>query len=150
MQIQLERKTPAKMLNPASGYLSGYTHTLNPFAGCAFACSYCDVLANACIPFSGPAMGRMGRLEATCCRIAAKELLRYIQKGPVTIFMSSSTDPYQPAEYRARITLSLLEVMTLSEAGLRPGATRSPTGHQRHRFAYKSGPPGSSQYDDSN
>lgn len=40
-----------------------------------------------------------------------KELLRAKAKGPVTIFMSSSTDPYQPIEHKEKITQSLLEIM---------------------------------------
>jgi hypothetical protein len=32
-----------RWLTPATGYVSGYTHTLNPYKGCSFGCSYCYV-----------------------------------------------------------------------------------------------------------
>ena len=43
MQPNIAYKIPSRLLNPASGYLTGYSHTLNPYAGCSFACSYCYV-----------------------------------------------------------------------------------------------------------
>lgn len=36
-------KQPKTILNKGTGYLSGYTHTLNPYTGCTFACEYCYV-----------------------------------------------------------------------------------------------------------
>ncbi|MNE21188.1 hypothetical protein D3C80_1143390 [compost metagenome] len=55
-----------------------------------------------------------------------KELVRAKAKGPVTIFMSSSTDPYQPIEHKEGITRSLLEVMTQHQPDFLLVQTRSP------------------------
>jgi DNA repair photolyase len=126
VQPQLQLTTPAKMLNAASGYLSGYTHTLNPYAGCAFACSYCYVRQMPISLFRGQPWGEWVDLKQRAAELLQKELLKAQQKGPVTIFMSSSTDPYQPVEYRARITRSLLEVMTKVRPDFVLLQTRSP------------------------
>lgn len=55
-----------------------------------------------------------------------RELRRAKSRGPVTIFMSSSTDPYQPIEYKERITRSLLEVMAADPPDFLLVQTRSP------------------------
>lgn len=44
----------------------------------------------------------------------------------MTIFMSSSTDPYQPVEYKEQITRSLLEAMTETPPDFLFVQTRSP------------------------
>ena len=36
-------KTPKTLLNKGTGFLNGYSHTLNPYTGRTFACSYCYV-----------------------------------------------------------------------------------------------------------
>jgi DNA repair photolyase len=55
-----------------------------------------------------------------------KELQRAKTKGPVTIFMSSSTDPYQPIEHKEQITRSILEVMVDNPPDFLLVQTRSP------------------------
>lgn len=55
-----------------------------------------------------------------------RELIRAKAKGSVTIFMSSSTDPYQPVEHKERITRSLLEVMSEVQPDFLFVQTRSP------------------------
>lgn len=41
--IDLQFTTPKTLLNKGSGFLADYSHTLNPYTGCSFACSYCYV-----------------------------------------------------------------------------------------------------------
>lgn len=105
----------SRLLNPAGGYLTGYTHTLNPYAGCAFACSYCYVREMPVARFRGAPWGAWVDIKQNAAELLAGELKRAKRKGPVTLFMSSSTDPYQPVEYRTELTRALLEVMTAPE-----------------------------------
>ena len=61
---------------------------------------------------------------------AAEALRRELERRPrledVRIFMSSATDPYQPAESRYRITRSILDVFRELPVGLLLLQTRSP------------------------
>lgn len=99
------------LLNKGTGFLKGYSHTLNPYVGCVFGCSYCYVRQLPVQIFRDESWGSWLDVKENAASILEKELVREKAKGPVTIFMSSSTDPYQPAEYKEEITRSLLEVM---------------------------------------
>lgn len=128
MKAITRTKQPKQLLNRATGFLEGYTHTLNPYAGCTFGCSYCYVRQMPVGLFRGEAWGSWVDVKAEAAGVLRKELQKAKARGPVTIFMSSSTDPYQPEEAKAGITRSLLEVM--AEPALTPDflfvQTRSP------------------------
>ncbi|MGF9917418.1 radical SAM protein [Paenibacillus ehimensis] len=109
-------KAPKQLLNAATGYLTGYTHTLNPYSGCAFACTYCYVREMPVAKFRPEPWGSWVDVKSSAAELLAKELVRAKRKGPVSIFMSSSTDPYQPIEYRTGLTRSLLETMAGGDA----------------------------------
>ncbi|MGF7033899.1 DNA repair photolyase [Paenibacillus mucilaginosus] len=113
--ITITSSVPSRLLNPASGYLKGYTHTLNPYGGCTFACSYCYVREMPVGKFRGLAWGSWVHIKLEAAERLARELRLAGRKGPLQIFMSSSTDPYQPIEYRTGLTRSLLEVMAASD-----------------------------------
>ncbi|MFK7691907.1 radical SAM protein [Paenibacillus sp. HJGM_3] len=102
---------PKQMLNPAGGYLTGYSHTLNPYAGCSFACSYCYVRRMPVALFRQEEWGTWVDVKEQAAMQLRRDLAKAKRKGPVTIFMSSATDPYQPEEAKAGVTRSLLEAM---------------------------------------
>jgi DNA repair photolyase len=126
MQPNVSHKTPKQLLNPASGFLTGYSHTLNPYTGCAFACSYCYVRELPVAKFRREAWGTWVDVKEGAADLLEKELAKAGKKGPVTIFMSSATDPYQPLEYRERLTRSLLEAMVRRPPDFLLVQTRSP------------------------
>lgn len=118
MQINLiQSKT---LLTRSSGYLKGVcSHSLNPYSGCGYGLSSCG---EGCYVRFNQWLTR-GREwgKFVDVKINAKEL--YIQSAekeknwahqrsiPFTIFMSSSTDPWQPAEKKYRMTRAVLQAM---------------------------------------
>ncbi|WP_339186942.1 radical SAM protein [Paenibacillus sp. FSL R5-0490] len=126
MKTNLTYKVPKTLLNKGTGFLNGYTHTMNPYTGCAFGCSYCYVRQMPVSLFRKEDWGSWVDVKQEASRVFAKELQRAQTKGKVTLFMSSSTDPYQPAEYKECITRSLLETMLQHPPDFVLVQTRSP------------------------
>lgn len=125
-QPNVQYKKPKSLLNRAMGFLEDYTHTLNPYGGCAFGCSYCYVKGMPVAAFREEAWGAWVDVKQGADELLRRELARAAAKGPVRIFMSSSTDPYQPAEYREQVTRSLLEAMAEAPPDFLLVQTRSP------------------------
>ncbi|MFC5700634.1 radical SAM protein [Cohnella faecalis] len=119
-------KYPKTLLNKGTGFLSGYSHSLNPYAGCSFGCSYCYVRQMPVSVFRGAEWGTWVDVKMGAAELFRTELQKAKAKGPVTIFMSSSTDPYQPAEHKERVTRSLLEAMADDPPDFLFVQTRSP------------------------
>lgn len=109
--MDINFKQPHQFLTKASGYLADYTHTLNPYMGCQFGCRYCYVRKSPVSLFSGKTWGEWVTVKQNIADQFEKELIRAKKKGPVTIFMSSSTDPYQPIEKKYEVTRQLLKTM---------------------------------------
>ncbi|MBR2566861.1 MAG: radical SAM protein [Paenibacillus sp.] len=126
MTTQVAYKLPKTLLNKGTGFLNGYTHTLNPYTGCTFGCSYCYVRQMPVSLFRKEDWGSWVDVKKEASGILAKELQRARKKGNITIFMSSSTDPYQPVEAQEQITRSLLETMLMYPPDFVLLQTRSP------------------------
>lgn len=107
---------PVRWLTPATGYLNGYTHTLNPYVGCAYGCSYCYVRQLPVALFRSEPWGEWAEGKRGDPATLARELVRAHAKGSVAIFFSSATDPYQPLEAKLRLTRGLLEAMAAADA----------------------------------
>ncbi len=102
MSSELFYKNPKTILNKGTGFLSGYTHSLNPYTGCSFGCSYCYVREMPVSLFREGEWGNWVDVKNGAANLLKKELYRAKAKGNVTIFMSSSTDPYQPIEQKEK------------------------------------------------
>ncbi|RJE82607.1 radical SAM protein [Paenibacillus sp. 1011MAR3C5] len=126
MRTSLHYKEPQSILNKGTGFLSGYTHSLNPYAGCAFACSFCYVRQMPVSLFRQQEWGTWVDVKQGAAEVLRRQLRTAKKKGPVTIFMSSSTDPYQPAEHKEGVTRSLLETMVEEPPDFLLVQTRSP------------------------
>lgn len=107
---------PVRWLTPATGYLNGYTHTLNPYVGCAYGCSYCYVRRLPVALFRPEPWGEWAEGKKGDPATLKRELARAKAKGPVAVFFSSATDPYQPLEVKLRLARGLLEAMAEAES----------------------------------
>jgi DNA repair photolyase len=113
----------ASILTPqrVGSLASRYDFTINPYAGCAFACSYCYVPK-----FPGTHhFSEWGSWVQV--KVNAPELIRN-ERAKVfgsRIFFSSATDPYQYLELKYRLTRRCLEELLLYRPSLLTLHTRS-------------------------
>ncbi len=125
------------ILTPASGFIRKYRYTLNPYSGCRFACEYCYARAFAPTPEKRWTWGdwvtakrNAAALITKACRdetLITKACRDETLQSGDAVYMSSATDPYQPAEQRLRLTRSIIE--TILAEGVQPRLTvqtRSP------------------------
>ena len=117
----------ARILTRTGGYLRGFTHTLQPYAGCEFSCVYCyvrELSVQRANPYRLPWSEWISpKTNAAAC------LRREAARGALCdarIFCSSATDPYTPLERRLRLTRGCLEVMVEHPPAFLVVQTRSP------------------------
>lgn len=116
------------ILTEAKGYLDiGFTHSLNPFGGCAFACKYCYVREMPIQRFKETSWGEWLDVKTNAVENYRKEIMKLRRNNkPVRIFMSSATDPYQPVERGVKLTRGILEEMIERPPDLLQIQTRGP------------------------
>lgn len=128
MSVDIKPIIAKKILSEVKGYLDvGFTHSLNPYSGCAFACKYCYVREMPIQRFKEVPWGEWVDIKSNAAENYRNEIVKLRRKGkPVHIFMSSATDPYQPIERKAVITRRLLEEMIEYPPDFLQIQTRSP------------------------
>jgi DNA repair photolyase len=98
------------IFSPATGFIArgGFDFTCNPYLGCTFGCTYCYA---AYLPQNKRPVGEWGRwlsAKRNAVELAAKQAKRVAGKA---VYMSSVTDPYQPAERGLMLSRGILEAM---------------------------------------
>ncbi|KGR76340.1 SPL family radical SAM protein [Ureibacillus sinduriensis] len=128
MSIQIKEVLAKKILTEAKGYLDvGFTHSLNPYSGCAFACRYCYVREMPIQRFKEIPWGEWLDIKLNAAENVRNEILALRRKNKaINIFMSSATDPYQPIERKAKIVRGILEEMIKNPPDFLQIQTRSP------------------------
>jgi DNA repair photolyase len=104
----VEMQTARSILTRASGFMSDYDFTLNPYSGCTFGCSYCYAAFFVRDQGLQDSWGEWVKVKSN-----AVQLLRRM-RTPINgkrIYMSSVTDPYQPIERRLGLVRDLLEIL---------------------------------------
>lgn len=126
--IDIKETLSKNILTEAKGYLDvGFTHSLNPYSGCAFSCTYCYVREMPIQKFKETPWGEWLNIKTNAAVNYRKEILKLRKKNnPVNIFMSSATDPYQPIEREANITRRILEEMIENPPDFLQIQTRGP------------------------
>jgi DNA repair photolyase len=116
-----------RALTPTGGYLSGFTHSLQPYVGCQFSCRYCyarELMVQRANPYHLPWSAWISpKLDV------AERLQREAARGvtrDARIFCSSATDPYVPLERRLGLTRGCLEVLAAQPPARLVVQTRSP------------------------
>lgn len=99
-----------------------YDYAVNPYVGCAHACSYC--YARFMKRFTGhkEPWGEFVDVKINAPDLLARELER---KERGTVWVSGVCDPYQPVEARYRLTRQCLELLVAKQWPVRI-QTRSP------------------------
>lgn len=128
MGIEIKEILSKKILTETKGYLDvGFTHSLNPYSGCAFSCRYCYVREMPIQKFKEIPWGEWLDIKTNAAENYRNEMMKLRKKNkPVHIFMSSATDPYQPIERKANITRGILEEMIEHPPDFLQIQTRSP------------------------
>ena len=141
--MQITERQAKTILSPqTAGFLMDgeypFTHALSPYTGCGFGATTCGLFCYA--PFLPSWTYRPGNMkahgwgEAIEAKVNAAELLagelgklRPDRRQQLRVFMSSTTDPYQPLEKERKITQQLLRVFTqYKDLDLLVVQTRSP------------------------
>ena len=128
MEIEIKEIFAKKILTEAKGYLDvEFTHSLNPYSGCAFSCRYCYVREMPIQKFKEIPWGEWVDIKTNAAENYRKEIMKLRKKkNTLNIFMSSATDPYQPIECRAEITRGILEEMIENPPDFLQIQTRGP------------------------
>lgn len=94
-----------------------FTHALSPYLGCAYGATTCGMfcyaqhLPNWAIRRAGARWGERVSPKRNAAEILGAELAKLGPKrSSVRVFMSTTTDPYQPLEAKERVTRRCLEV----------------------------------------
>lgn len=98
------------IFSPATGFIrrGGFDWTCNPYVGCTFGCTYCYA---AFLPQNRRPVEEWGRWLTA--KSNAVELARRQAKkvAGAAVYMSSVTDPYQPAERSLFLTRGILKAL---------------------------------------
>jgi DNA repair photolyase len=119
MSRNYQDRQAKSILTPTGGYLNNFTHTLNPYEGCAFGaqtsggtgCPFCYVRELPIAKFAGQPWGDWVRAKINAPDLLQQDIARYQRKHPargLRIFMSSSTDPYQGLEAKLQLSRKIL------------------------------------------
>ena len=123
-ETSVDYKPTREMLTRASGFLSGYDFTLNPYSGCSFGCTYCYAAFFSRTKENRDRWGYWVGVKENAVELMAKRKPHSLDSK--LIYLSSVTDPYQPVDRELKVTRGILEIMAERHAPKLVVQTRSP------------------------
>ena len=98
------------IFSPATGFIKrgGFDWTCNPYLGCSLGCTYCYAAFLPQNPRPAGEWGRWFSAKVNAVDLARKQAKRIAGQA---VYMSSVTDPYQPAERSLLLTRGILEAI---------------------------------------
>ncbi|MGG4132176.1 radical SAM protein [Paenibacillus illinoisensis] len=126
--MQVDEIYAKKILSELKGSsTAGFTHSLNPYSGCAFGCTYCYVREMPIQKYKDLPWGEWVHIKANATENYKNEIKNLRKRDkPINIFMSTATDPYQPLESKIQLTQKILREMISSPPDFLQIQTRSP------------------------
>ena len=120
MTVAVTSTTAKSILTRASGFLRTVcSHSLQPYRGCTFGKALCGVgcyvqhntLLTRGAPWGSFLDARSNAAAVYARQFAAEQKWARSRRDRFCIFMSSSTDPFVPQEWKYRVTQSVIETM---------------------------------------
>ncbi|MDQ6661395.1 MAG: hypothetical protein M3Z24_10565 [Chloroflexota bacterium] len=111
------------ILQKKTSFVKDFDYTLASYSGCTYGCSYCYVpVVQHGLPDRRGGWGNYVDIRSRCI----ESLLKQREKlTGASIFMSATTDPYQPVEAQYRLTRAVLETLAEIPFGFLLISTRS-------------------------
>mgnify|MGYP001606583619 CR=1 FL=1 len=104
--MEISEKKISRILNPTAIDLGDYV--INPFRGCAYGCLYCYVRSNRVVSRIGKPWGTYLEVRINAPELLEKEL---VKNKPRAVLLGSTTECFQPAEGKYRLTKKILEIL---------------------------------------
>ena len=111
---EVDYSAATQVLTKATGFMSEYDFTLNPYSGCGFGCTYCYAAFFARDAEKRDDWGNWVNVKQNAVDILSRPRQQDKLDG-ARIYMSSVTDAYQPVERQLNLTRRLLEIMAFGE-----------------------------------
>jgi DNA repair photolyase len=98
------------IFSPATGFIKrgGFDWTCNPYLGCSFGCTYCYATFLPQNPRPASDWGKWFSAKSNAAELARKQAKKVAGRA---VYLSSVTDPYQPAERSLLLTRGILEAI---------------------------------------
>lgn len=106
-KLQISRIKQREIVMPGKGFVDTYHAVINPYQGCSFGCSYCYASNFVQTPQEKRDWGKWVKVKAN-----AQAMMNAKRPGSLngkTVYMATTTDPYQPVERTEEITKLVLE-----------------------------------------
>lgn len=111
-KVKVARVNQREIVMPGKGFVDAYDAVINPYQGCSFGCSYCYASNFTQTQQEKRDWGKWVKVKAN-----AQAMMNAKKPGSLngkTVYMATTTDPYQPVERTEEITRLVLQELIRS------------------------------------